>query len=130
MHERATNITLAAKPVALGADDVPPDRFIVKLLYAVVPPVPSRAANETKIPSTLAWLKAAPVIVTFPRRAFNVEPNENVTKDTVVIANAPPILTMDGRLKVVSTGAVMLLKFVPIVCNEGTRNDVQDASCH
>lgn len=49
---RASRIVLAASPVALGAELVPPDRLIVLLLYAVVPPVPSSAASDTRIPST------------------------------------------------------------------------------
>jgi len=45
-------VAFAARPVALGADDVPPLTFTVLELHAVVPFVPSKAARETKIPST------------------------------------------------------------------------------
>ena len=53
MHPRATNTALAANPVADGVADVP---VIVTVLleYAVVPFVPSNAANLTNILSTLA----------------------------------------------------------------------------
>lgn len=55
---RAISVTFAAKPVALGAADVPPDRLTVRPVQLVVPLVPSSAASDTRIPSTEAWLSA------------------------------------------------------------------------
>ena len=52
VQPRPCNVALAVSPVALGAELVPPDKFIVKLLKAVVPFVPSNAARLTRIPST------------------------------------------------------------------------------
>lgn len=52
MHPRACKVAFAVNPVALGADDVPPLKLTVLLLYEVVPPVPSNAASLTSMSST------------------------------------------------------------------------------
>lgn len=82
------NVVLATNPVALGVDDVPPLRFIVLLLYAVVPFVPSNAAKDINMPSTDAWLRAIPVIIKLPPNLFKVDPKENVTRFGAVIVKA------------------------------------------
>ncbi len=65
MQPRATSVAFAAKPVADGADDVP---VIVTVLFenAVVPFVPSNAANRISKLSTDVWLRAHEVNTTFP----------------------------------------------------------------
>lgn len=105
VHPRACNVAFAASPVALGVDDVPPDKFTVLLLYAVVPPVPSNAANDTSMPSTLAWSSFIPVIVKLPPMDLSVAPIEKVTRFAAVIVNVVATLIIAGNDNVVTEAA-------------------------
>lgn len=123
------NVVLATNPVALGVDDVPPLRFIVLLLYAVVPFVPSNAAKDTNMPSTDAWLRAIPVIIKLPPNLFNVDPNENVTKFGAVIVNGLVELTVinAGKDSVVNIAKVIIILVPPAplkVANDEKSADV------
>jgi len=66
----------------------------------VVPPVPSNAASDTRMPSTLAWFSFIPVIVQFPPTDFSVAPKENVTRLAAVKVTAAPNETIAGNVKV------------------------------
>jgi hypothetical protein len=110
---------------------VPPLKFTTFPLYAVVPPVPSRAARETRMPSTLAWSSFIPVIVTLPPTDFNVDPNENVTKFAAVIVIVDPNVTIAGRLNVVKlandgeNAPVIVVKLVNVTDVQDENEDVQ-----
>ncbi len=67
-----------------------------------MPPVPFSAANETRIPSTDAWLSDIPDIVTLPPICNNPELKENVVIDGAVTANVLVKFFAAGRESVVS----------------------------
>lgn len=117
------NVVLAANPVALGVDDVPPLKFTVWLLYAVVPPVPSRAARDTNMPSTDAWLRDDPVNIKLPPIFFNPEFIENVVKLGAVMVNGrvEPTVTNAGKDNVVNIAKFNV--FVPDVDDNVANNE-------
>lgn len=117
---------MAAKPVALGVDEVPPLRLTVRLLYAVVPPVPFKFARETKIPSTLACVSFIPVIVTFPPILNNPELKLNVVILAATIINVEVIVNNAGKDK--ETNAFNCQVAAPVtVCNAVSVNVVAAA---
>lgn len=68
-----------------------------------MPFVPSKAANETRIPLTEAWLSDIPDIVTFPPTCNNPELKEKVVIDGAVIANVLVNFFAAAKESVVST---------------------------
>ena len=103
MQPRATRVAFAAKPVALGAALVPV-MVTVFVLYAVVTPVPSNAANRTNNPSTDAWSKAQLVIITLPSTLRNVLPKVKVDRAAVPLIiltdmlESAPITSIAGKV--------------------------------
>ena len=66
--------------------------------------MPSKAARDTRIPSTLAWLSFIPVIVKLPPIDFNVAPIEKVTKLAAEIVNVLLTLINAGNDNVARAG--------------------------
>ena len=114
VQPRATKVALAANPVADGVDEVP---VIVttRLLKAVVPSVPLRAASLTKMLSTDAWLRAAEVMTTLP-------------------APLPTCLRVDGNWNVVNLGRILFklitLPEVTVVPIRSITGTVIELSCN
>ena len=104
-------MSLAASPVADGVADVPVI-VTVLLLYAVVNPVPSRAAKRTSNPSTEATNKAQLVIITLPSTRLRVEPSVKVDRAAVPLImfmdtlELEPITSITGNVRVVNAAIV------------------------
>ena len=134
MQPRATRVAFAAKPVALGVALVPVS-VTVLLLYAVVKPVPSNAANLTNMPSTDAWVRAQLVMITLPLTSRRVLPSVNVLNAAVpetifmLIDEEEPITSIAGKVKDVNAtivaGAIrpsvkiVLARFTPTLFKAG-----------
>lgn len=101
----ATSVAFADSPVADGVALVPVI-VTVLLLYAVVPPVPSNAANRINMLSTLATNKAQLLKITLPSTLFNVLPIVKVFNAAVPLTSemlvADKSVSIAGKLTEVS----------------------------
>ncbi len=107
MQPLATKVDLAESPVADGVALVP---VIVTVFdeYAVVSPVPSRAAKRTNTLSTDVCVKAQLLRITLPCTLRNEVPSVNVVSAAVPplrfieALETAPIDWIDGNVRVVN----------------------------